>query len=164
MQETRVWSLGWEDPLEEGMATHSSILAWRIPWTEESVRLRPMVLQRAGHTWSTCCEELTHLKRPWCWERWKAGGEGDGTGWDSWMASPTPWTWVWVSSGSWWWTGGLVCCGPWGCKESDHDWVTELNWSDWAYENNKPQWKEYEKEYMCVIESLCCTAEASTAL
>ena len=34
MQETRVWSLGWEDPLGEGMATHSSILAWRIPWTE----------------------------------------------------------------------------------------------------------------------------------
>ena len=39
MQETRVWSLGWEDPLEEGMATHSSILAWRIPWTEEPGRL-----------------------------------------------------------------------------------------------------------------------------
>ena len=35
MQETWVWSLGWEDPLEKGMATHSSILAWRIPWTEE---------------------------------------------------------------------------------------------------------------------------------
>ena len=35
-QETRVWPLGWEDPLEKGMATHSSILAWRIPWTEES--------------------------------------------------------------------------------------------------------------------------------
>ena len=35
MQETQVWSLGWEDPMEKGMATHSSILAWRIPWTEE---------------------------------------------------------------------------------------------------------------------------------
>ena len=43
-------------------------------------------------------------KRPWCWERLKAG-EGDGRGWDGWMASPTRRTWVWASSGSWWWTG-----------------------------------------------------------
>ena len=42
MQETQVQSLGWEDPLEEGMATHSSILAWRIPWTEESGGLQSM--------------------------------------------------------------------------------------------------------------------------
>ena len=39
MQETRVWSLGWEDPLEKGMETQSSIFAWRIPWTEEPGRL-----------------------------------------------------------------------------------------------------------------------------
>ena len=38
----------------------------------------------------------------WCWERLRAGGEGDDTGWDGWMASPTRWTWVWVDSGSWW--------------------------------------------------------------
>ena len=44
MQETRVQSLGWEDPLEKGMANHSSILAWRIPWTVESKRS-----QRVGH-------------------------------------------------------------------------------------------------------------------
>ena len=49
--------------------------------------------------------EPTHWKRPWCWERSKAGGEGDDRGWDGWMASPTQWTWVWASSGSWWWTG-----------------------------------------------------------
>ena len=42
MQETQVRSLGWEDPLEEGMATHSSILAWRIPWAEEHGRLQSM--------------------------------------------------------------------------------------------------------------------------
>ena len=47
----------------------------------------------------------SHLKRPWCWERLKVGGEGDDRGWDGWMASPTQWTWVWVNSGSWWWTG-----------------------------------------------------------
>ena len=54
---------------------------------------------------ATWCEELTHWKRPWCWERLRAGGEGDNRGWDSWMASLTQWTWIWVSSGSWWWTG-----------------------------------------------------------
>ena len=46
MQATKVQSLGWEDPLEKGMATHSSILAWRIPWREESGRLQPMGSQR----------------------------------------------------------------------------------------------------------------------
>ena len=49
MQETWVQSLGWEDPLEEGMATHSSILAWRIPWTEEPGRLQSMGSQRVRH-------------------------------------------------------------------------------------------------------------------
>ena len=47
-----VWSLGGEDPLEEGMATHFSILAWRIPWTEESGRLQSIGFQRVGHDWS----------------------------------------------------------------------------------------------------------------
>ena len=49
MQETRVRSLSWEDPLEKGMAAHSSILAWRTPWTEEPGRLQSMGLQRVGH-------------------------------------------------------------------------------------------------------------------
>ena len=48
-QETQVQSLDWEDPLEKGNATHSSILAWRIPWTEEPGGLQPMGLQRVGH-------------------------------------------------------------------------------------------------------------------
>ena len=48
-QETRVQSPGWEDPLEKGMATHSSIPAWRIPWTEESGRVQSMGLQRVRH-------------------------------------------------------------------------------------------------------------------
>ena len=48
MQETWVWSLGWEDPLEKGKATHSSILAWRIPWTIQS-----MGSQKVGHDWGT---------------------------------------------------------------------------------------------------------------
>ena len=49
MQETKVQSLGWEDPLEKGMATHSCILAWRIPWTEKPGGLQPMGLQRVGY-------------------------------------------------------------------------------------------------------------------
>ena len=61
---------------------------------------------------------LTHWKRPWCCERLKAG-EGDDRRWNGWMASLTQWTWVWVSSRSWWWTGSLACCSPWGHKESD---------------------------------------------
>ena len=49
MQGTWVRSLGWEDPLEKEMATHPSILAWRIPWTAETARLQSMVLQRVGY-------------------------------------------------------------------------------------------------------------------
>ena len=53
MWEAWVWSLGWEDPLEKGMATHSSILAWRIPWREEPGGLQSMGSQRVGHNWTT---------------------------------------------------------------------------------------------------------------
>ena len=53
MRETWVWSLGWEDPLEKGTTTYSSILAWRIPWTEEPGRLQSMGSQRIGHNWET---------------------------------------------------------------------------------------------------------------
>ena len=53
MQETWVWSLGWEDPLEKGMITHSSILAWEIPWTEQPGWLQSIGLQRVGHYWAT---------------------------------------------------------------------------------------------------------------
>ena len=49
MQETRVCSVGWEDPLEEEMATHSSILAWEIPWTKEPSKLQSTGLQRVRH-------------------------------------------------------------------------------------------------------------------
>ena len=77
---------------------------------------------------ATWWEELTHWKRPWCWERLKVGGEGDDRGWDGWMASPTQWTWVWVNSGSWWWTGKPGVLQSLGSQRVRHDWVTELNW------------------------------------
>ena len=53
MRETWVWSLGWEDPLEKGMAIHSSILPWRIPWTEEPCRIQFMGSQKVRHNWAT---------------------------------------------------------------------------------------------------------------
>ena len=90
---------------------------FRIPWTAR--RSNPFILNKSvlnilwkdwcwswsSNTLATWCEELTHLKRPWCWARLRAGGEGNDRGWDGWMASRTQWTWVWVNSGSWWWTG-----------------------------------------------------------
>ena len=78
---------------------------------------------------TTSWEELTHWKRPWCWEGLGAGGEGDDRGWDGWMASPTRWTWVWVNSRSWWWTGRPGVLRFMGSQRVGHDWVTELNWT-----------------------------------
>ena len=188
------------------MATHSSTLAWKIPWTEEPGRLQSMGLLRVRHDWSdlataavaaayslcmdvrvglwrklsaeevmllNCgvgedsweslglqgdptspsyrksvlgvhwkdwcwnwnsntlaiwCQELTHWKRPWCWEGLGAGGEGDDRGWDGWMASPTQWTWVWVDSGNWWWTGRPGMLKFMGLQRVRHEWAAELNW------------------------------------
>ena len=79
---------------------------------------------------ATSCEELTHWKRPWCWEGLGAGGEGDDRGWDGWMASPTWWAWVWVNFGSWWWTGRPGVLQFMGSQRVGHDCVAELNWTD----------------------------------
>ena len=61
VQKTRVWSLSWEDPLEKEMATHSSIFAWKISWTEEPGGLQSMGSQRVGHDWATNTYLLTLL-------------------------------------------------------------------------------------------------------
>ena len=58
MHETRVQSLGWEDPLEKEMATHSSTLAWKIPWMEEPGRLQSIGSQRVGHNWVTSLQSF----------------------------------------------------------------------------------------------------------
>ena len=71
MQETQVWSLGWEDPQEEGMATHSSILAWRVPWTEEPGGLQSIQWQRVGHDWSDwACTHIFSIFTSYMWA-WK---------------------------------------------------------------------------------------------
>ena len=68
--------------------------------------------------------------RPWCWERFKTGGEGDHRGWDGWMASPTWRTWVWVSSRSWWWTGKPGVLQSLGSERVRYNWEIELNWTE----------------------------------
>ena len=81
-----------------------------------------------SNTLATWCKELTQLKRPWFWERLKAGGEGDDRGWDGWMASPAWRIWVWVSSGSLWWTGKPGVFQSMGHKELDM--TEQLNWTE----------------------------------
>ena len=107
----------------------------RVPWTAR--RSNQHILKEISpecslegwnsNTSAIWCEELTHLKRPWCWERFRAGGEGDDRAWDGWMASPTQWTWVWIDSRVGDGQGSLTCCDLWGRKELD---TTErLNWT-----------------------------------
>ena len=62
-----------------------------------------------------------------CWERLRAGGEGNDRGWDGWMPSPTWWTWIWVDSSSWWWTERPGMLQFMGLKRVRYDWVIELN-------------------------------------
>ena len=81
---------------------------------------------------ATWYKELTHWKRPWCWEGLGAGGEGGHRGWDGCMASPTRWTWVWVHSRSWWWTGRPGVLISMGSQRVRHDWVTELDWTEFS--------------------------------
>ena len=85
----------------------------RVPWTarkSSSPSWRKSVLNIHWKDWSwswnsstlaTWCEELTHWKKPWCWERLKARGEGDDRGWDCWITSPIQWIWIWTGPGSW---------------------------------------------------------------
>ena len=125
----------------------------RVPWTARrsnqpilkeispEYALEGLMLKLKLPTW---VEELTHLKRPWCWGRLKAGGEGDDRGWDGWLASLTLWTWVWVNSGSWWWTGKSDVLQSMGSQRVRHDWVIEL--TEWM--KPSPIWKVYGNPHM----------------
>ena len=115
---------------------------WRrflgVPWTarrsNQSILkeispgcfLEGLILKLTLQYLATWCKRLTHLKRSWCWERLRAGGEGDDRGWECWMVSLTQWTIVWVNSGSWWQTVRLTCYSWWGCIELDT--TEQLNW------------------------------------
>ena len=112
----------------------------RVPWTtrrsNQSIlkkispgcSLEGLMLKLKLQYFATWCEELTHWKRPWCWEGLGAGGEGDDRGWDGWMASPTQWTWVWEDSRSGWWTGRPGVLRFMESQRVGYDWATELNW------------------------------------
>ena len=112
----------------------------RVPWTarrsNQSI-LKEIVLNIHWKDWcwswnsktlATWCEELTHWKRPWCWEGLGARGEVVDRGWDGWIASPTRWIWVWVNLGTWWWTGrpGVLRFMGSQSRTRPSDW-TELN-------------------------------------
>ena len=111
----------------------------RVPWTarrsNQSIRkeisseysLEGLMLKLKLQYLTTWCEELTHWKRPWCWEGLKAGGEGDSRGWDGWMVSPTRWTWVWASSGSWVIDRDAWCAAVHVVVKS-HKWLS--NWTE----------------------------------
>ena len=88
--------------------------------------LERLILKLKLNTLATWCEELTHWRKPWCWERLKAGGEAGDRGWHGWMASPTRWTWVWVGCGSWWWTGRPGVLHPWARRVGRLSHWTEL--------------------------------------
>ena len=64
------------------------------------------------------CEELIHWKRPWCWERLRAGEEGDGRGWDGWITSLTQWTWIWANSRRQWRDREAWCVAVHGIAKS----------------------------------------------
>ena len=111
----------------------------RVPWTarrsNQSIKRRSVLSVHwkdwywswNSNTLATSWEELTHWKRPWCWEGLGAGGEGDDRGWAGWMASTILWTWVWVNSGCWWWTERPGVLWFIGSQRVGHDWATELN-------------------------------------
>ena len=79
----------------------------------------------SSNTLATWSEEPSHWKRPWCWERLKAGREGSNRGWDGWMASSTQQTWAWANSGRWWRTGKSGVLPSMVSQRVGHDWATE---------------------------------------
>ena len=119
------WTVIWRRLLRVPRRSNQSILKEINP----NIHWKDSCWSWSSNTLATWCGEITHLKRPWCWERLRAGGEGDDRGWDGWMASLIQWTWVWTSSRRWWRAGkpGMQCMGS---QRVGHDWATELHWTD----------------------------------
>ena len=125
--------------------THIAGRGWQaIIWLFEGVWLYHWekslgIAQSSGsvNTLATWCRELIHWKRPWCWERLRAGGEGGDRGWDGWMASSTQWTWVRINSGKQRRTGkpGVLQSTCWTWLR---DWTTkttravDTSWAVWV--------------------------------
>ena len=103
----------------------------------------------SSNTLATWCKRSTHWKRPYCWERLRAGGEADDRGWDGWLASLTQWTWVWASSRRWWRTGKPGVLQSMGLQRVGHDWATELNWTDDNVNNVVCGEESFESRIQC---------------
>ena len=102
--------------------------------------MQKLKLQYFGHL----MQRADSFERPCCWERLKAGREGDDSVWDGCMASPTQWTWFWVGSGSWWRTGRPGVLRFMGSQKSD---TTEwLNWTEHMHTWRKDSFREENKE------------------
>ena len=104
-----------------------------------------------SNTLATWCKQSTLLKRPWCWERLKTGGEGDNRGWDAWMVSPTQWRWVWVDSGCWRWTRRPNVLWSMRSQRVGHDWATELNWTHHGINRKHMTLKRNEYNFLGTI-------------
>ena len=109
-------------------------LAWRLLSLSLLVcEMSAIVLNSHWKDWcwnsstlTTWCKELIHLKRPWWWASFKAGGEGDERLWDGWMASLSGHEFE-----HWWWTGKPGVLQSIGLQRVRHDWATVLNWAFW---------------------------------
>ena len=148
-QSPRYWSFSFSiNPFNE----FSGLISFRMDWLDllavqgtlksllQHLSSKASILQcsaffivQLSHLWTwplaTWCAELTHWKRPWCWERLKEGGEGDDREWDGWMASLAQWTWVRASSRSWWCTRQPGVLQSMGSQRVKHNWAAELNWN-----------------------------------
>ena len=113
----------WESFGLQGDPTH--LMEIIIVVSLEGMMLKLKLLYFGHLVW-----RVDSLEKLWCWEGLGAGGEGDDRGWDGWMASRTRWTCVWVNSGSWWWTGRPGMLWFMGSQRVEHDWATELNWTE----------------------------------
>ena len=96
-----------------------------LKWNQSWIFIGRTDAEAEAQYLATWCEQLTHWKRPWCWERLKAGGEGDDRGWDGWIALQTQWTWVWAGSRRWWRTGQHGVLQSMESQIVGHNWVTE---------------------------------------
>ena len=112
----------------------------RVPWTARrsnqsplkeispKYSLKGLMLKLKLQYFGYLMRRTDSWKRPWCWERFKSGREGDDRGWDGWMASSTQWTWVWASSGCWWMNRKAWHVAVHGVAKS---WTWLSNWTDW---------------------------------
>ena len=110
----------------------------RVPWTTRrsnlsilkqispGCSLEALMLKLKVQYFGNLMRRADSFEKLWCWERLRAGGEGNNRGWDGWMTSLTQWTWILVDSGSWWWTGRPGVLQFVGLQRVGHDWVTEL--------------------------------------